>query len=240
VKIYTAEAFTEDGITIEVNKLKAELETVEYSYNFLMTQINEIKKEHFNELLIFETLKKSNPSLTPDLIVLNQKKALERDPVFSEHKKLISKYEEEIRIINSKIDACLECASANFSFEIENYNKYVSLYSELVKNPSEDKIAFLMMEIFNIELNNKLMYYDVRWTRTYSMFELLITKAPIAQKQLFINIFDVIKYADNAFDYDFFNEYPEFLPKNYKYSAIELAFEYDRMFNQQLLMWGYN
>jgi len=240
VKIYSVDTFTEDGITVEVDKLKLELETVEYSYNYLLTQITTIKKAHFNELLVYETMKKSNPSLSPDIIVLNQMKALERDPIFSEHKKTLMNFEEEIRIINAKIAKLLECASANFSFTVENHNKYIALYTELVESPSESKIAFLMMEIFNIELNNRLMYFDVRWTRTYSILELLIAEAPLEQKQLYINIFNVIKYADNAFDYNFFKEYPEFLPRNYKFSTVELAFEYDRVFNQQLKLWGNN
>ncbi|RLC45612.1 MAG: hypothetical protein DRH57_07650 [Candidatus Cloacimonadota bacterium] len=238
MKIYSVDTFTEDGITVEVDKLKLGLETVEYAYNYLLDQITAIKKKNFKELLTYETMKKSNPNLPPDLIVLNQMKTLERDQAFSAHKKTLTNFEEEIRIIKAKIDKCLECAKANFSFTVENHNKYVGLYTELAENPSESKIAFLMMEIFNIELNNRLMYFDVRWTRMYSIIELLIEKAPLEQKQLYINIFNVIKYADNAFDYNFFKEYPEFLPKNYKYSIVELSFEYDRVFNQQLHLWG--
>lgn len=238
MKIYSVDTFTEDGITVEVNALELELETVEYSYNYLLDQITTIKRKNFKELLKYETMKKSNPSLSPDLIVLNQMKVLERDPDFSTHKKTLTNYEGEIRIIKAKIDKCLECVKANFSFTVENHNKYIGLYTELAEKPSESKIAFLMMEIFNIEMNNRLMYFDVRWTRTYSIFELLIEKAPLEQKPLYTNIFTVIKYADNAFDYNFFKEYPEFLPRNYKFSTVELAFEYDRVFNQQLNLWG--
>lgn len=238
MKIYTAETFTEDGIEVEVLELNLALETVEYAYNYLLDQVTSVKRANFKELLTYETMKKTNPDLSPDLIVLNQMKALERDTAFSEHKKTLTNFEEEIRVLKAQITKLLECASKNFSFEVENYNKYIGLYTELVEDPSEVKIAFLMLEIFNIEFNNRLMYFDVRWTRMYSIIELLIEKAPLVQKQLFINIFDVIKYADRAFDYNFFEEHPEFLPSVFKHPSAELLYEYEREFNKQLNRYG--
>ena len=238
MKIYNVESLTEAGVTKEVNVLKLELETVEYSYNFLLKQITSIKEEHFPELLSYERMKKSNPSLSPDLIVLNQMKTLERDPTFSEHKKSLTNFEEEIRLINAKIDKLLECAKANFSFDVLNHNKYIELYTELAEDPSEFNIARVMMEIFNIELSNRLMYFDVRWTRMYSIYELLIEKAPLEQKPLYENLFTLIKYADRVFDFEFFTEYPEFLPSVYKYSTAELLYEYEHEFNYQVNNWG--
>ena len=240
MKIYNVETLTEAGVTKEVEALKLELETVEYSYSYLLNQINSIKEVHFKELLAFERMKKANPSLSPDLIVLNQMKAIGRDPTFTEHKKTLTNFEEEIRILNEKIAKLLECADSNFGFDVVNHNKYIELYTDLMKNPSEAGIAFLMMEIFNNELNNRLMYFDVRWTRMYSIFELFIEKAPLDQKPLYTNIFTIIKYADRAFDTNFFKQYPEFLPPAYKYSSAELLYEYDRQYNRQLLSFGVN
>ena len=80
MKVYTAEMFTVEGVEEISKELKQQLETIEYTYNYLLSQIESVKKDNFKELYVYETLKKTNKNLIPDINVLTQYKVYVKKP----------------------------------------------------------------------------------------------------------------------------------------------------------------
>ena len=208
MEIYNREMFTTDGIEQSVQPLRAQLETAEYTYNYLLSQIDAVKKENFKELYIYETLKKTDNTIIPDVTVLTQFKSLEREPTFLEFKKELEVSKKEIKLLNNQINSGFKRISAMFTYTEYNLHRYVSMFDLGITNP--EAMHLLMHEICKYEFNDSAIYLKLRWTRGYNVFGLLVEYAPPKWRSFFKDIIDLMIINDRIDDIIFYKEHPQY------------------------------
>jgi len=185
MEFHTREMFLSESVkNLFVDELKRK-ETLEYKLNFLNKQIVSVKKEHFHELFVYETMKKTNPDLIPNKDILIQIKSLERNPTFLEYKKESEEMASEIKKINNIIDKKIIETNKNFSFKPYNLQKYGSLMEGFLEEKSEILFNQMMEFIFNIEFNDKILYKKLRIEKNYDVLNLLLEKAPLEYQPMF-------------------------------------------------------
>jgi len=196
MEFHTREMFLSESVeSLFADELKRK-ETLEYKLKFLNDQIADVKKEHFHELFVYETMKKTNPKLIPNKNILIQIKSLERNPTFLEYKKESEEMALEIKKINNIIEKKINETNKNFSFEPYNLKKYGSLMEEFLKEKSEILFDRMMEFIFNIEFNDEILYKKLRIEKNYDVFNLLIEKSPVEYQPMFKYMIEQIKVYD--------------------------------------------
>ncbi len=228
MEIYTRDMFTDSGVKVILEPLYTQLEIVEFNHNYILNQIDSVKKEHFKELYVYETMKKTDKSLIPNITVLTQFKTLERDPTFLDFKKQLEITKKEITDLNNQINKALEAVSRNFSFTVYNLKRYLDLQAPAIYD--EAAMTTLMEEIFNYEFNDKSLYLKLRWTRAYHIFGLLVEKSPSDWQSFFADTIKIMYINDKIFDRDFYMNNPEY-NNDLEYLMREWETQYNKSTN---------
>lgn len=223
MEIYTADMFTNEGVEISITPLRTQLEIVEYTYNYLLKQIDDVKKNVFQELYVYETMKKTDKTLIPNITVLTQFKALERDPTYLDFKKELEIAKTEIKLLNIQIDREFAKISNTFTFTEYNLKRYLDLSILFFSSQSDYDMNQLMDAICTNELGMSKIFQDLRWSRSYDVYQLIIEKAPQDWQSLFADIIKVIAYLDVEFNYTFWNTHPE-----YEFNVTKIYTEYNK------------
>ena len=200
MEFHTREMFLSESIKdLFVDDLNRK-ETLEYKLKFLNDQIINVKKEHFNELFVYETMKKTNSNLIPNKEILIQIKSLERNPTYLGYKRETEEMALEIKKIDNMIEKKVNEASKNFSFISHNLLKYGDLMEDYLNNKSEVLFNQMMEFIFNIEFNDKILYRKLRIEKNYDIFNLLLEKAPTDYQPMFKYMILEIQYYDYQYE----------------------------------------
>jgi len=208
MKLYNITEFTISGLTTILAPLIKERESITFQLDKLESQINNIKKESFKDLYVYETMKKTDKALIPNKDVLVQIKMLERNSTYIEFKKIIEIYKKQLKDVDFQIEYKKKQTANNFSFESINYDKYLTMFDNVLQTEDTKLLDNLMLEICNNEFNNKKLYWDLKWTRNYSVFLLLVENAPQEYRPLIQYILDYRKIFDDLFDDDYFKLNP--------------------------------
>ena len=223
--IYYEHDFTLEGIPTKFSPLLSTIETDEYEYNFILTQIDDIKKQSFKELYIYEQMKKTDKTVKPNIMVLSQVKSLERDVTYIEFTKKLYSLKNKIKIQKQEIEKHKIKLSTLFTFTDYNLKKYLDLATIYYDDSSEYNLDILMEEIFNNEFGSKTIYYDVRWSMQLDIFLLLLKKSPQDYQSFFKDILQQIFFNDSMFIDNFFAEHPEY-DYNMDWLTLELIQQY--------------
>ncbi len=185
---YTPDIFDVSQLHITFSELFTKKETLEYKLQQYQKAFDAFKSMNFPELLIYERKKEYNKNIIPDKSVLMQIKANESDLAVKEFRQTINVLNKELKEINTLIKKEEFKLQNMFQFKEINLNRYLKTL-DMYYN---DSFLFtdLFEDIFNNEFNDKQLYTEINLQRNYSIFNLLILRAPNEWKWLFRNIID--------------------------------------------------
>ena len=226
MKIYKKEDFLLDNINDIMMLYITELETLEFKYNMLNDRVVTIKKQIFHELFLYEQMKINDKNVIPNKIVLSQYKLLEKDENYLRIKSEIEQYKLKIKNINKLIDDKSKYLNALFKFDRLNYLKYIDMFDMVLNDNNTIKLDLLFEEIFNNEFLDKTLYYNIKWTRNYDVFNLLVEQAPEEMRSIMQYIINYRYMQDTQFDY-------EFIPIVEDNPMIDRMYEYEYQFNKR-------
>jgi len=226
MKVYNKEDFLLDNIDNTLSIYITELETLEFKYNTLNDQVLSIKKDLFHNLFLYEQMKINNKTIIPDKIVLSQYKLLEKDENYLRIKREINNYKIKINNINKIINDKRKYLNSLFKFDQLNYLKYIDIFTIFLENEDDVVLDSLFEEIFNNEFLDKDLYYDIKWTRNYDVFNLIVEQAPEEMRTIMQYIIDYRYIKDVQFDNNF-------IPIIEENPMLDRMYEYEYQFNKR-------
>lgn len=192
--------FTNDGITNAIESLIKKQETLNYNYSNLQTQLNNLKKNNFKNLYIYEQKKQFDKTIIPNREVLTELKLLETDTTYKNMKQNLESLKGELKSVDKEIKHYYDSLNNMFSFKPYNLKRYLKLTKEYFTNKTMSNFEAIMTDIFNNEFNNKQLYFIVNLQRNYKVFDILIEKAPDEMKQLFKIVRDEQMKINNYYE----------------------------------------
>jgi len=226
MQVYNKEDFLLDNIYDALSPYITELETLEFKYNTLNDQVLTIKKDFFHDLFLYEQMKINDKTIIPDKIVLSQYKLLEKDENYLRIKKEIDDYKRKINNINKIITDKRKYLGGLFKFDQLNYIKYIEIFTIFLENEDDIVLDSLFEEIFNNEFLDKELYYNIKWTRNYEIFNLIVEQAPEEMRAIMQYIIDYRYINDVQFDYNF-------IPIVEENPMLDRMYEYEYQFNKK-------